>query len=222
MNKIKVVIPLKTNSTRVPFKNLKPFFGSDSLFDIKIKQLLNTFEPEDIYVSSENIIVKEYCDKYHCNFCLRDSYFTRNDIPETDIVSGIIDSIGDKNSDILWCQVTQPLFNEYDKIINLYKNIYSDYDSLCVVQRFRHHLIDEHFNGVNFNFGYWHKVSQDLPKFYVLTWAAFIIKRDILEKCHYEIGRKPYLYNTESYLVDIDTEQDFKIAQIIYNFLKTN
>ena len=40
MRKIKIVIPLKTNSERVPNKNLRTFIGEDSLFDVKAKQLI--------------------------------------------------------------------------------------------------------------------------------------------------------------------------------------
>ena len=59
MKNLKVAIPLKTNSERVPNKNLRNFIDGDSLFDIKIKQLLKAVKPEDIYVSSEEIKVKE-------------------------------------------------------------------------------------------------------------------------------------------------------------------
>ena len=51
MRKLKVAIPLKTNSERVPNKNLRPFVDGKSLFDIKAKQLLKVFSAKDIYVS---------------------------------------------------------------------------------------------------------------------------------------------------------------------------
>ena len=38
MNNLKVVIPLKTNSERIPNKNLRPFVNKMSLFDIKAQQ----------------------------------------------------------------------------------------------------------------------------------------------------------------------------------------
>ena len=61
---IKVAIPLKTNSERVDNKNLRPFVRTESLFDIKAKQLLQVFKPEDIYVSSENPNVEKIIKKY--------------------------------------------------------------------------------------------------------------------------------------------------------------
>lgn len=50
MKNIKVAIPLKTNSERIPNKNLRPFCNGESLFDIKAKQLLKVFALEDVYV----------------------------------------------------------------------------------------------------------------------------------------------------------------------------
>ena len=35
MKNLKVIIPLKTNSTRVKSKNLRPFYNNQSLFDVK-------------------------------------------------------------------------------------------------------------------------------------------------------------------------------------------
>lgn len=48
---MKVIIPLQTCSTRVPKKNIIPFYNGMSLFDIKIEQLLNSgIKPETIYI----------------------------------------------------------------------------------------------------------------------------------------------------------------------------
>ena len=95
------------------------------------------------------------------------------------------------------------------------------FDSLAVVKKFRHHLLDENGNPINFNFGYWHKISQDLPKYYEVTWAAFIMSRSMLNQTYYPIGRRPYLYETKAPLVDIDNESDFEVASILYNPLQT-
>ena len=222
MNKIKVVIPLKTNSERVENKNLRPFVNNQSLFDIKINQLLKVFNPNDILVSSENIEVKKLTDKYGINFHLRDIELTKATARENQIVKTLVEAVNDKECDIMWAQVTQPLFNEFREIIKIWNNIDSKYDSLAVVKRSRHHLLDANCNPLNFNFGYWHKISQDLPKYYEVTWAAFIMSRDMLNHTYYQIGRSPYLYETDAPLIDIDNESDFEVAGILYNHYKKN
>ncbi len=215
---IKVAIPLKTNSERVDNKNLRPFVRTESLFDIKAKQLLQVFKPEDIYVSSENPNVEKIIKKYNFNFHLRDVSLTVKSARENQIVKSITDAIKDKTSDIMWVQVTQPLFNEFDKIINVWEMADNSYDSLAVVKKISHHILDKNGNPVNFNFGYWHKISQDLPELYEVTWSAFIMKREMLNEAYYQIGRNPYLYVTESPLIDINNMVEFEAAQILYKY----
>ena len=215
---IKVAIPLKTNSELIENKNLRSFVGADSLFDIKAKQLLKVFKPHDIYVSSENPIVGEIIKRYGFNFHLRDISLTKSNARENQIVKTITDAIEDKNCDVMWVQVTQPLFNEFEKIINVWQNIDSAYDSLAVVKKISHHILDEKGNPVNFNFGYWHKISQDLPKLFEVTWSAFIMKREMLDEAHYQIGRNPYLYETSAPLIDINNIIEFEVAQILYKY----
>lgn len=215
MKNIKVAIPLKTNSERIPNKNLRPFCNGESLFDIKAKQLLKVFAPEDVYVSSENPAVEKIVQRYGFNFHLRDMELTKSTARENQIVKAITDAIEGK-PDIMWAQVTQPLFNEFQKIVDIWNGLDESYDSLAVVKKISHHILDERGNPVNFNFGYWHKISQDLPTLYEVTWSAFIMKREFLEEAYYQIGRTPYLYETNMHLVDINDMKEFEAASILY------
>lgn len=215
MKNLKVIIPLKTNSERIPNKNLRPFLDGKSLFDIKAQQLLKSFDPKDIYSSSENPNIRPIVENYGFNFHLRDTELTGKNTRENKLVKTIVDSIPG-TPDIMWCQVTQPLFDDFEGLLNAYRNLNEKYDSICVVKRQRHHILDERGNPVNFNFGYWHKISQDLPKLYEVAWAAFIMKRDMLEQAWYQIERSPLLYETQKPLIDINEIQDFEIAALLY------
>ncbi len=217
---LKIVIPLKTNSERVPNKNLRPFVDGQSLFDVKARQLLQTFSPDDVYCSSENPAVEPIVKQYGFNFHLRDIALTGKNTRENQLVKTIVDSIPGK-PDIMWCQVTQPLFDDFQGLMQVYDNLDPAYDSIAVVKRQRHHLLDERGNPVNFNFGYWHKISQDLPQLYEVAWAAFIMRREMLEQAWYQIGRNPYLYETKKPLIDIDEVQDFEVASLLYKHYKT-
>lgn len=215
MNRCKVAIPLKTSSVRVPNKNLRPFVGERSLFDIKAEQLLHHFDPEDIYVSSENPEAELVVRAYGFNFMLRDAALTRPDASWSEVIKDVVSGIPTRD-DILWVQVTQPLFNEFGDVMKTWREVGDRHDSLAVVKKFSHHLIDDRARPVNFNYGYWHKQSQELPSFYQLTWACFVMKREMVESCWYNIGRAPFLYCTDAPLVDIDTPQEFEIAGIVY------
>ena len=213
--KIKVAIPLKTNSERVPNKNLRPFCDGLSLFDIKIRQLLKVFEPSDIYVSSENETVGDLSRNYGINFLLRDVALTPNSAPWTDVVLDIVGKIPAGN-DIMWVQVTQPLFSDFRLVLNKWKEVRDRYDSLAVVKHIRHHVLDERGHPLNFEFGYWHKISQELPRLYELTWACFCMDRRMVDATGYQIGRRPFFFETEAHLVDIDSTMDFEVAGILY------
>jgi len=215
MRNLKVAIPLKTNSQRVPNKNLRDFCAGKSLFDVKMEQLMRTFAPSDIYVSSEDPHVGDLCARYGANFLLRDFSLTPNDAPWHEVVRDVVGNIP-ADSDIMWVQVTQPLFMDFDAVLERWKGEYDGIDSLAVVKRITHHILDERAHPLNFEFGYWHKISQDLPTLYEVTWACFCMKREMVDQTGYQIGRRPCLFETTAPLVDIDSEQDFEVAGILY------
>lgn len=213
---MKVIIPLQTCSKRIPRKNIRPFHGEDSLFDIKAKQVLEFDQPEDVYVSSESEEVREFCDKYGFSFLLRDKSLTGNDVYQPALVKALTDPIpGD--DDIMWIQVTPPLFNHFQQALDEWESVGDDYGSLVTIKPFKGHLLDEMGNPVNYAFGYWHKVSQKLPKHYSVLWSLSILKRETVKCDQYHIGVNPYLFKTNTMVVDIDYDQDFEPTQIVYS-----
>lgn len=215
MKELKIAIPLKTNSMRVSNKNLRPFVDGKSLFDIKALQLLQTFSPKDIYVSSEDVGVSAICERYGINFLLRDVSLTPNTAPWVDVVSDIVNKLP-SGCDVMWVQVTQPLFRDFGAVAKRWSEVRNSHDSLAVVKKISHHIIDEKAHPLNFEFGYWHKISQELPSLYEITWACFCMQREMVDRTGYQIGRNPYLFETTEHLVDIDTEKDFEAARILY------
>jgi N-acylneuraminate cytidylyltransferase len=210
---------LQTCSSRIKNKNIRPFYGEKSLFDIKAEQILAFEKPENVYVSSENPIVEKLCEKYQFNFMLRDPSLCGNEIYQPDLVKALTDPIpGD--DDIAWIQVTSPLFNDFQRALKEWSQVKDQYDSLTAVKRFKGHLLDETANPVNYAFGYWHKVSQKLPPLYTVLWSLFILKRETVNRFHYHIGVNPHLFVTESMTIDIDYEDDFELAQIVYKKLQ--
>lgn len=220
---MKIFIPLQLASTRVKRKNIREFYNGESLFDIKIKQLLKNFRPEDIYVSSEDEIVSDLCRKYDINFLKRDISLTGNNIFQADLINHFLLNVK-SDDDVMWVQVTQPLFDKFDEMLIEWNNLDKNkYNSLVAVKTFKNHLISEAGLPINFNFGYWHVVTQNLPKLYELLWACFIQTRESIERVKYQIGSKPkYKCFDDITLVDIDTENDFRLAAIIYKTIISN
>jgi N-acylneuraminate cytidylyltransferase len=150
---------------------------------------------------------------------LRDPSLCGNEIFQPDLVKALTDPIPGED-DILWIQVTSPLFNDFIPALKEWEAVRGQYDSLVAVKKFKGHLLDERANPVNYAFGYWHKVSQKLPPLYTVLWSLFILKRETVRKFQYHIGVNPYLFITNTTVVDIDYEEDFELAQIIYKKLQ--
>jgi N-acylneuraminate cytidylyltransferase len=212
---MKVIVPLQTCSTRVKNKNLRNFIYDKSLFDVKATQLLQTFDPSKIFVSSENLNVKPQVESYGFNFLLRDKVYTGNEIKQPDLIGHILENIPDDGEDIGWAQVTTPLFNDYTNCLSVWEREQYRHDSLMVVRKVNH-IISESNTPINFNFGYWHKATQDLNKLYEISWSFFILKRKIINECKYHIGYNPYKYLFSGVNLDIDTEEDFERAKLLY------
>ena len=214
---MKIIIPLQLCSIRVKLKNIRPFYKGKSLFDIKMEQLLKFIKCDKIFISSESDDVIPLVNKYGANFLKRPYHLTGNNIRQPDLIGNILKQIPNDNEDIMWVQVTQPLFDKFDIMIEKWNDIKDSYDSMIAVKTVRHHIINNFGIPLNFNFGYWHKVSQKLPPLYEILWSSFILKRQTIETVKYHIGINPYIITFDDItLVDIDTEEDFNIASEIY------
>ena len=115
MKKI-AVIPVKEKSERVESKNFREFFKGKSLFDLLIEKLIHSNTFDKIYVSSNSHTLKEKINSLGIEFISRDDSFCNNDIPWSDVIAHVAESIPEKDDSILaWCHTTSPLFTDYDK-----------------------------------------------------------------------------------------------------------
>lgn len=217
-----VLIPAQTQSTRVPLKNIRPFYENDSLLSIKLKQLLKIFPNNKIYVSSEDERVKKITEQFGCNFMPRPMSLTGNNILQSDLIGNMLSQLPNDNEDIMWVQVTQPLFDCFNEIIECWEKKKNEgFDGIVAVKTVRHHIVSEGGIPINFNFGCWHKVSQNLPKCYEILWSAFIQTRESFETTKYHISKNPYYQTFDDIkTVDIDTIEDFELASELYKQFK--
>ena len=70
-NKIIAVVPVKKNSDRVNNKNFRKFYKGKSLFDLLLEKLLSSKNINKIYISSNNIALKNKVEKLGCSFIKR-------------------------------------------------------------------------------------------------------------------------------------------------------
>ena len=90
-----------------------------------------------------------------------------------------------------------------------------EYESVVPVYEFADYLVDENMRGINFGPGSWHAVSQDLPKSYYIT-PMGVSTPAVYSKYHYTYSPNSTMWVAKGPHIDIDTEEEMKIAQILY------
>jgi len=223
--RIVAVIPVKENSERVPNKNFRPFNSEgESLIDITIKKLSRIEILDHIYISTDKEDFK-IDDNEAITVLKREKKFCNNIVPWSDVIYNVMKSIPEKdNTIIMWSHTTTPLFKSYEKALKTFLELDSvKYNSLVVVEKLKEFIIDEKGMPWNYMYGIWHKYSQDLPNLYKITGSLFINELSEMLNTRYVINSKPFLFEIDSkFGIDIDTEWEYELAQILYKYLFEN
>jgi len=217
--RVVAVVPVKSISERVESKNFKDFFEGKSLLDLLINKLRYSKEIDDIYISSNELDVKDKVEKIGCKFIQRSDEFCNNNIPWSDVIAHIAHSIPEEeDTSIAWCHTTSPLFDEYDEAVKSYKALCSSekFDGLVAVSELTEFIVSERKQPINYSWGSWHRYSQHLDTMYAITGALFIAQKIEMVRNRYVISKNPYFYKVSPFkAIDIDTEYDFKLAQLL-------
>jgi CMP-N-acetylneuraminic acid synthetase len=212
---MKVVIPVKASSSRVPNKNFRPFHGDRSLFDIAVERVLKVVAADDVYISCEDPSRARLAARWGINFLPRDPRLADNATPLGDVVRDVCADVpGD--DEVMWAHVCDPLFDAYAECVDTWARVRADHDSLVVVHPLHGYLLNANFAPIGFGFGVWHVPSQQLPAIYRLGFTLSILSRHSIERVGYPVGERPYWFVGTEDTVDIDTEGDFHTAQLLY------
>lgn len=167
-------------------------------------------------------------ERWGIRFVRRDPWLCDNHCPFADVFRGVLqdcDRIGatDPDSEILWAQCIDPLFDQYRELIDhwdRHKRPSSgaplEYDSARVIYPHRGYRLDQNKQPVGFGFGPWHLPSQRLPREYLVSFTASILTRQCIDSIGYYWGRDVLDFEARGRTIDIDTEEDFAIAADVY------
>ena len=226
MDKIAFFLPARKGSERVKNKNTSSFAGIEvGLVENKIRQLLSTKHVDEIILSTNDEVCMEVAQKFSLDSLLR--IVARPDnlcLSSTNLQDLIcyVPTITDADH-ILWGHVTTPLAgaNEYDKGIELYlSKLHEGYDSLVGVTELKNFLLNREgkliYNTTNIP---WPR-TQDLEPLYEINHTMFLAKREVYIEQKNRIGVNPMLHvMDEIHSFDIDWEDDFTIAEVMYKNL---
>lgn len=217
---IAFIIPAKGVSTRLPNKNGLPFGDQPTLIDWKISQLIKVVPKTAIFLSTEHEPFKKIGEKWGIKIHHRNPNLSDDTIISfSDVLYAIINDINCNH--ICWVPVTTPLTSTQDyqnAILNYQKYVISgDYDSLVAVNQLKDYIWDDE-TSLNYSAGSTHVISQNLPNWYKITNAIYMISKDLALTRKYFLGSNPYKMITSKISgVDIDYLEDYEIAKALYN-----
>jgi len=209
-------MPVKDHSLRFPGKNFKEFYDGKNIEEIKIHQLLKHFERSQIVVVGDGPLGKGISDAFGLGW-LDDGDINRSGFEFA--VRFWFSEIVDDDA-VMLTYGTTPLFNYYKEILAAWNR--EKYDSIFSGSIYRHFLTDEMGRPLNFQYGYFHRTSEYLPKYVQLDWSCFIIDGKVAREAKYPIGRIPQVFIQPPPSVDIDNKEDFELAQWYYSRNEAN
>lgn len=228
-DKISFFLPTRKGSERVKNKNTRPFAGNEGgLVENKIKQILATKHVDEILFSSNDERCMEVAEHYtyDCRMRIvpRPEELCLSSTNLQDLIC-YVPTITDAEH-ILWGHVTTPLADaeEYDKGIELYlSKLEEGYDSLVGVMELRNFLLNKFGILVNNTTSIPWPRTQDLEPLYEINHTMFLARRDVYVEQKNRLGKKVCLHvMDEIHSKDIDWEDDFVIAEAMYNNLYFN
>ncbi|GGJ88988.1 acylneuraminate cytidylyltransferase family protein [Parabacteroides faecis] len=228
MDKVAFFLPTRKGSQRVKNKNTRPFAQiKGGLFENKISQLIQTKNIDEIILSTNDedciLIAQKFLSQSEkIKIDIRPTKLCLDSTNLQDLIAYVPTLTNAEH--ILWGHVTTPMVDAhiYDQAVKLYlSNLELGYDSLVGVVGFRNFLLNNKGEIINNTTSLPWPRTQDLEKLYEINHSIFLAKRHIYEEQLNRIGKKPYLFEMNKISsFDIDWEEDFKIAEIIYNIFK--
>lgn len=222
--KVAFFLPTRKGSQRVKNKNTRPFANIEGgLLEVKLIQLLESKNIDEIILSTND----DECIRIANKFLSKDARLRIDKRPDhlcvdTTNLQDLIEyvpSISDADH-ILWGHVTTPIAGaeEYDKAIELYLSKLSDgADSLISVVELKNFLLNKKGKLINNSTDLPWPRTQDLDSLYEINHVMFIAKREIYERDKNRIGNTPIIHvMSKIKSFDIDWQEDFEIAEMIY------
>ncbi len=219
------IVPARGSSKRLPRKNILPLAGKP-LIAWTIEAAKKSKYLDRIIVSTEDKEIAEVSRNYGAEVMIRPEHLATDKSSTVDVILDLLEKIENLYDYIVLLQPTSPLRNEkhIDEAIELLftKNA----DAIISVCEAEHsplwmNTLPEDGNMKDFlNKNIIHKRSQDLPKYYRLNGAIYIIDTKIfLNKKTFFIDNNIYSYQMPKELsIDIDDRFDFFIAECTINF----
>lgn len=214
--KIVAFVPIKLNNERFPNKNITPFDNGKPLISYILDTLKKAKNIDEIYVYCSDEAIFDYIPE-GIKFLKRDKYL---DLQTTSFNEVLTSFANDVDADIyILTHATAPFISKESIEIGIDKILNENYDSALTVTKCQEFLWKDK-RPFNYDVNNIPR-TQDLEPLYIETCGLYIYKKDIIKSKKRRIGDNPYLIEVSKIeACDINTKEDFMIANAIFNILK--
>lgn len=227
MNNI-AIIPARGGSKRIPHKNIKPFLGKP-IIAYSIDAALKSGLFDEIMVSTDDLEIAKIAIQYGAKVPFMRSEATSNDFAIiSDVLTEVINCYQQQNinfENICCILPTAPLISSTDIINAFHKLNNSDFTSVYPVVAFSYpimrSLIMNEQGLVKMRWPEFYKTrSQDLEPAYHDSGTFYWMKTESLLNSNGEfLQNAGAIIMDELKIQDIDTETDWKLAELKYKLL---
>lgn len=225
-DKCLAIIPARGGSKRIPRKNIKEFCGEPIIaYSIKSAQQTNLFS--EVMVSTDDEEIMQISKQYGASVPFKRSDETSNDFAGiADVLQEVLEEYAKRGItfDYLCCILSTAPFVNSEKIIEAYNLLTrKSYDSVLAVASFNSPIfraLQIYNNRVSMiwpeNYS---KRSQDLPVSYHDTGQFYWISvKQFIQNKVFFTDRTGAVILSEMEMQDIDTEEDWIIAEMKYQY----
>lgn len=206
-------VPVKLNSERLPLKNIKPFTNGEPLIKYILNTLVTVPELDEIYVYCSDESVKKYLPE-KVKFLKRDPYYDLSTTKFNEVLESFA-KIVDADVYVL-THATAPFMSAASISEGINKVASGEYGSAHAVSLLQEFLWRDG-KPLNYELDNIPR-TQDLPKIYTETCGLYVYPKQLILDQHRRISNSPYLIEVSKIeACDINTEEDFVIADAIFN-----
>lgn len=215
--KIVALVPMRHHSERVPGKNYRPFAGR-LLYHHIVVSLLSCPLISKVVIDTDSPTIREDVVQNFPQVILidRPRHLTAGAVAMNDVLLHDVHQV--EGDYFLQTHSTNPLLSveTISSAIELFFSQYPQYDSLFSATRISVRLWDQETKAINHDPSVLLR-TQDLPPVYEENSCLYIFTRASLEARQNRIGQKPLMFEIDRIEAwDIDEEEDFKIAEYLY------
>ena len=205
---MKVIIPARGGSKRIPNKNIKELNGKP-LISYAIETSLSV--TDDVFVSTDSIEIADVAERYGAFVVKRPSHLATDVSRTEDSIEHFLDIVDGVN-EFACVQATTPMLTGEDLKSGFDTLREYDYDSVISVVERAEYLWDHTNKPINFT-RYGRPRTQKLSKTFSENGAFYVTTKKTFEKnkCLYD-GSVCIVVMSELSSLEIDTEEDWNLV----------